>query len=342
MPTSAFDWYESDDGESPSKKSSAYVGISQCLQAIQNDDGQNLEKLITKFGVDCNITFKKRGEDRGLIYEAIEWRARNCVEVLCNAGVSLIPNENFESPLMMGCKFADKQIVKILLDNGADCLYKTNNTDNGLGSIAGVSFSCFDFLLSKPICGKEIIRMILEHQNTKLITEKEKKAFKSSGYSLAYRVMMMSDKDAEDVIEMLIDAGLCHDYQKGTEQTLLDRAWNLQKFGVLRILIQRGFTNLSGKVKYNFANIPFTVVLTLLRSSNDARKYLTKAIKKEESPEIYAEIVKPLSLQDICRCAIRDNHYKDIERLPQMFQQYVRFQLEHEDLYYLVDINKEE
>ena len=62
MPTSAFDWYESDDGESPSKKSSAYVGISQCLQAIQNDDGQNLEKLITKFGVDCNITFKKRGE----------------------------------------------------------------------------------------------------------------------------------------------------------------------------------------------------------------------------------------------------------------------------------------
>ena len=91
-------------------------------------------------------------------------------------------------------KFADKQIVKILLDNGADCLYKTNNTDNGLGSIAGVSFSCFDFLLSKPICGKEIIRMILEHQNTKLITEKEKKAFKSSGYSLAYRVMMMSDK----------------------------------------------------------------------------------------------------------------------------------------------------
>ena len=96
---------------------------------------------------------------------------------------------------------------------------------------------------------------------------------------------------------MLIDAGLCHDYQKGTEQTLLDRAWNLQKFGVLRILIQRGFTNLSGKVKYNFANIPFTVVLTLLRSSNDARKYLTKAIKKEESPEIYAEIVKPLSLQ---------------------------------------------
>jgi hypothetical protein len=115
-----------------------------------------------------------------LIYEAIEWRARNCVEVLCNAGVSLIPNENFESPLMMGCKFADKQIVKILLDNGADCLYKTNNTDNGLGSIAGVSFSCFDFLLSKPICGKEIIRMILEHQNTKLITEKEKKAFKWS------------------------------------------------------------------------------------------------------------------------------------------------------------------
>ena len=47
-------------------------------------------------------------------------------------------------------------------------------------------------------------------------------------------------------------------------------------------------------------------------------------------------------ISDICRCAIRDNHYKDIERLPQMFQKYVRFQLEHEDLYYLVDINKEE
>ena len=42
--------------------------------------------------------------------------------------------------------------------------------------------------------GKEIIRLILEHPNTKLITEKEKKAFKSSGYSLGYRVMMMNDK----------------------------------------------------------------------------------------------------------------------------------------------------
>ena len=81
----------------------------------------------------------------------------------------------------------------------------------------------------------------------------------------------------------------------------MDRAWDLQKFGVLKILIQKGFTDLSGKVNYNFEkcikNIPFTVVLTLLRSSNDARKYLAKDVKKEESPEIYAEIVKPLSLQ---------------------------------------------
>ena len=103
------------------------------------------------------------------------------------------------------------------------------------------------------------------------------------------------------MIEILIDAGFCHDYQKETEPTLLDRAWDLQKFGVLRILIQKGFTDLSGKVNYNFAkcikNIPFSVVLTLLRSSNDARKYLAKDIKKEESPEIYDEIVKPLSLQ---------------------------------------------
>ena len=152
MSSSTFDWYES-DGESPSKKSSSYVGIGQCLKAIQNDDSQYLEKLLTYFGVDCNITFKKRGQNRGLIYEAIEWRARNCVEVLCNAGVSLIPNENFESPLMLACKFADKEIVRILLDNGADCLYKTVNTSNCLGILSGVSFSCFDYLLCKPKCG---------------------------------------------------------------------------------------------------------------------------------------------------------------------------------------------
>ena len=101
---------------------------------------------------------------------------------------------------------------------------------------------------------------------------------------------------------MLIDAGFCQDYQKEIEPTLLDHAWDLQKFGVLRILIQKGFTDLSGKVNYNLENciknnIPFTVALTLLRSSNNARKYLAKDVKKEESPEIFAEIVKPLSLQ---------------------------------------------
>ena len=101
---------------------------------------------------------------------------------------------------------------------------------------------------------------------------------------------------------MLIDSGFCHDYQKEIEPTLLDHAWDLQKFGVLRILIQKGFTDLSGKVNYNLENciknnIPFTVALTLLRSSNNARKYLAKDVKKEESPEIFSEIVKPLSLQ---------------------------------------------
>ena len=56
--------------------------------------------------------------------------------------------------------------------------------------------------------------------------------------AIAFIFMKFFFQGAEDVIEILIDAEFCHDYQKETELTFLDCAKNLQKFEVLRILIQ--------------------------------------------------------------------------------------------------------
>ena len=75
MASSVFDWYV------PKEKCESLSRIQcfvKCLQAIQNDDGEELKELLKV--VDCDEKFKRQGMSISLIEDACRMKASDCGE----------------------------------------------------------------------------------------------------------------------------------------------------------------------------------------------------------------------------------------------------------------------
>ena len=70
-----FDWYVPKEKSKSLSSSQLFV---KCLQAIQNDDGEELKELLKV--VDCDEKFKRQGMSTSLIEDACRTKASDCGE----------------------------------------------------------------------------------------------------------------------------------------------------------------------------------------------------------------------------------------------------------------------
>ena len=75
MASSVFDWYVPKEKSASLSSSQRFV---KCLQAIRNDDGEELKKHLKV--VDCDVRFKRQGMSISLIEEACRMKASDCGE----------------------------------------------------------------------------------------------------------------------------------------------------------------------------------------------------------------------------------------------------------------------
>ena len=74
---SVFDWYIPKEKSASLSSSQRFV---KCLQAIRNDDGEELKELLNSKDFDCDEKFKRQGMSISLIEDACRMKASDCGE----------------------------------------------------------------------------------------------------------------------------------------------------------------------------------------------------------------------------------------------------------------------
>ena len=74
---SVFDWYIPKEKSASLSSSQRFV---KCLQAIRNDDGEELKELLKSKDFDCDEKFKRQGMSISLIEDACRMKASDCGE----------------------------------------------------------------------------------------------------------------------------------------------------------------------------------------------------------------------------------------------------------------------